>query len=133
MEVLLKGRPIVPGIAKGTALVSTKPISFLGGVDPETGVVIEREHDLYGKSIKDSILCFPSGHGSTVGSFVLYSLARRGLAPRAIVNSVADSVVVVGAIIANIPMVDEIDITKINTGEVVEVDGGSGIIRIFRK
>lgn len=133
MEVLLKGRPIVPGIAKGTALVSTKPISFLGGVDPETGVVIEREHDLYGKSIKDSVLCFPSGHGSTVGSFVLYSLARRGLAPRAIVNSVADSVVVVGAIIANIPMVDEIDITKINTGEVVEVDGGSGIIRIFRK
>jgi predicted aconitase with swiveling domain len=133
LEVLLKGRPIVPGIAKGTALVSTKPISFLGGVDPETGVVIEREHDLYGKSIKDSILCFPSGHGSTVGSFVLYSLARRGLAPRAIVNSVADSVVVVGAIIANIPMVDEIDITKINTGEVVEVDGGSGIIRIFRK
>jgi predicted aconitase with swiveling domain len=133
LEVLLKGRPIVPGIAKGTALVSTKPISFLGGVDPETGVVIEREHDLYGKSIKDSVLCFPSGHGSTVGSFVLYSLARRGLAPRAIVNSVADSVVVVGAIIANIPMVDEIDITKINTGEVVEVDGGSGIIRIFRK
>jgi len=133
LEVTLKGRPIVPGKAKGIALVSAKPISFLGGVDPETGVVIEREHDLYGKSIKDSILCFPSGHGSTVGSFVLYSLAKRGLAPRAIINTVADPVVIVGAIIANIPMVDEIDITKISTGDIVEIDGESGIIRIFRK
>ena len=94
----LRGRPIVEGISRGRALVSRNPLSFLGGVDPQTGVVIERNHDLNGRCIKDAILCFPHGHGSTVGSYVLYSLARRGLAPKAIVNERADPVVVVGGL-----------------------------------
>ena len=127
----LRGRPIVEGISRGRALVSRNPLSFLGGVDPQTGVVIERNHDLNGRCIKNVILCFPHGHGSTVGSYVLYSLAKRGLAPKAIVNERADPVVVVGAVIAEIPMVDQIDISKIRTGEIVEVDGGKGIVRII--
>ncbi|MEM3816340.1 MAG: DUF126 domain-containing protein, partial [Candidatus Bathyarchaeia archaeon] len=94
-----------------------KPLSFLGGIDPKTGVVVERNHDLFGKTIKDSILCFPHGHGSTVGSFVLYSLAKNGLAPKAIVNVLADPVVVVGAVIANIPMIDKIDVSQIKMGD----------------
>lgn len=133
MELLiLKGRPIVSGDAKGIALVSSKPLSFLGGVNAKTGVIVEREHDLYGKCIKDAILCFPHGHGSTVGSFVLYALAKNGLAPKAIVNSTADPVVVVGAVIANIPMVDGINISKIKTGDLVEVNGEDGIVRVYR-
>jgi len=127
----LRGRPIVEGRSRGRALVSSDPLSFLGGVDSETGVVIERNHDLNGRCIKDAILCFPHGHGSTVGSYVLYSLARRGLAPKAIVNERADPVVVVGAVIAEIPMVDQIDISKIRTGDIVEVDGERGIVRII--
>jgi len=127
----LKGRPIVPGRVKGVALVSNKPISFLGDVDADAGKIIKENHDLYGKSIKNVILCFPHGRGSTVGSFVLYRLAKNGLAPKAIVNSIADPVVVVGAIIANIPMVDRIDIKKIRSGNIVEVDGEKGLIRIF--
>lgn len=133
MEMILKGRPIVPGAASGTALVSTKSLSFLGGVDPKTGIIIERDHDLYGRSIKGFILCFPHGHGSTVGSYVLYSLAKNGLAPKAIVNMLSDPVVVVGAIIANIPMVDKIDITQIKTGDVVEVNGSLGTVKVFRR
>ncbi len=132
MKFTLKGRPIVSGNARGMALVSGKPLSFLGGVNVETGIIIEKGHDLYGKSIKDAILCFPHGHGSTVGSFVLYALAKRGLAPKAIVNCTADPVVVVGAVIADIPMVDGIDISKIRTGDVVEVNGDSGIVRVYR-
>ena len=127
----LRGRPIVEGRSRGRALVSRNPLSFLGGVDPKTGVVIERNHDLNGRCIKNAILCFPHGHGSTVGSYVLYSLAKRGLAPKAIVNERADPVVVVGAVIAEIPMVDQIDISEIRTGDVVEVDGGKGIVRII--
>ena len=127
----LRGRPIVEGRSRGRALVSRNPLSFLGGVDPQTGVVIERNHDLNGRCIKNAILCFPHGHGSTVGSYVLYSLAKRGLAPKAIVNERADPVVVVGAVIAEIPMVDQIDISEIRTGDVVEVDGGKGIVRII--
>ena len=128
----LKGRGISPGRCKGLALVSTKPLSFLGGVDYNSGVVIEKDHDLNGQPIKDKVLCFPSGHGSTVGSYVLYSLAKKGCGPKAIVNQVADTVMVVGAIIAEIPMVDQIDINKIATGDAVEVDGDKGTVKILR-
>ncbi len=126
----LKGRAITGGRAKGKALVSTMPLSFLGGVDYNTGVVVEKNHDLNGQLLKDKVLCFPSGHGSTVGSYVLYSLVKKGVGPKAIVNQVADTVIVVGTIIAEIPMVDQIDIKQIKTGNVVEVDGDKGTLKI---
>jgi len=117
----------------GTALVSEKPLSFLGGVDYNTGVVIEKGHDLKGEPLKGRVLCFPSGHGSTVGSYVLYSLVKKGLGPKAIVNQVADTVVIVGAIIAEIPMVDQIDIKQIRTGDIVEIDGDKGTVKVASK
>jgi predicted aconitase with swiveling domain len=129
----LQGRGIVSGHYKGIALVSEKPLSFLGGVDYNTGVVIEKGHDLKGEPLKDKVLCFPSGHGSTVGSYVLYSLVKKGLGPRAIVNQVSDTVVVVGAIIAEIPMVDQIDIKQIKTGDITEVDGDKGTVKVASK
>jgi len=132
-QIMLRGRVIVEGICKAEALVSTKPISFLGGVDASTGEIIEKNHDLYGTCVKDKVLCFPHGHGSTVGSYVLYSLAKNKLGPKAIVNQTADPVVAVGAIIAEIPMVDQIDIKQIKTGDVVEVDAYKGVIRILKK
>jgi hypothetical protein len=129
----LKGRAVVAGLCEGQALVSLQPISFLGGIDPNSGVIIEKDHDLKGRRVKDRVLCFPYGHGSTVGSYVLYSLTKRGLGPKAIVNQVADPVVVVGAIIADIPMVDKIDIQQIKTGDKVEVDGDKGLVKILRR
>jgi len=131
-RIILKGRTIVQGYCKAEALVSTMPISFLGGVNTSNGKIIEKNHDLYGKCIKDKALCFPHGHGSTVGSYVLYSLAKNNLAPKAIVNQTADPVVVVGAIIADIPMVDQVDIKRIKTGDIIEVDAYAGIIRILK-
>lgn len=113
--------------------MSAKPISFLGGVNPNSGTIIERDHDLKGESVQDRVLCFPYGHGSTVGSYVLYSLAKKGLGPKAIVNQTADPVVVVGATIAEIPMVDQVNIRYIKTGDEVEVDGGKGTITILRR
>lgn len=129
---ILRGRSIVPGRCRGPALVSMKPISFLGGVDPSTGLIVEGEHDLKGKGVKGRILCFPYGHGSTVGSYVLYSLAKRGLGPKAIINQTADPVVIVGAIIAEIPMMDHVDIQQIRTDDMVEVDCDKEIIKIVR-
>jgi predicted aconitase with swiveling domain len=132
-ELILRGRGIVEGHCKAEALVSSKPISFLGGVDPTDGKIIEKDHDLYGKLVKNKILCFPHGHGSTVGSYVLYSLVKKGTAPKAILNQTADPVVVVGAIIANIPMVTQVAIEQINTGDIVEVDGFNGCISVSKK
>jgi len=129
----LKGRSIVPGHCRGLALVSVNPLSFLGGVDPDSGLIIERGHDLRGRNVRDRILCFPYGHGSTVGSYVLYSLVKRRVGPKAIVNQTADPVVVVGAIIAEIPMVDQVDIQQIRTDDDVEVDGYRGIVKIVRE
>jgi predicted aconitase with swiveling domain len=129
--LILKGRVIVEGHCRAKALVSSKPISFLGGVDPADGRIIEKNHDLCGQCMKNMVLCFPHGHGSTVGSYVLYSLAKKGLAPKAILNQTGDPVVVVGAIIAEIPMIDQVDIRKIKTGDMLEVDACKGIVKIL--
>jgi predicted aconitase with swiveling domain len=104
----------------------------LGGVDPADGKIIDKTHDLCGECIKDKVLCFPHGSGSTVGSYVLYSLSKKKLAPKAIVNQTADPVVVVGAIIAGIPMVDKVDIKQIRTGDLVEVDAFKGFVKVTR-
>ncbi|MEM3565962.1 MAG: DUF126 domain-containing protein [Candidatus Bathyarchaeia archaeon] len=130
--VVLRGRGIVEGYCRAEALVSAKPLSFLGDVDPETGKIIKKPHGLYGESVKDKVLCFPHGQGSTVGSYVLYSLAKKGLAPKAIINHKADPVIVVGAVIANIPMVDQIDISQIKNGDLVEVDAHDGTVKILK-
>ncbi len=131
-QIILRGRGIVEGQCRAEALVSMKPISFLGDINPTNGKIAEKSHDLYGKCVKDKVLCFPHGHGSTVGSYVLYALAKNGLAPKAIVNRKADPVIVVGAVIANIPMVDQIDISQIKTGDVVEVDAYRGLVKLFK-
>jgi len=134
MQLLtLKGRIIVEGHCTAEALVSLKPISFLGGVNPANGRIIEKNHDLYGKCIKDKVLCFPHGHGSTVGSYVLYALTKKNLAPKAIINQKADPVVAVGAIIADIPMVDQIDIKRIKSHDTVEVDAYTGVVKILER
>ncbi|MFB0545885.1 MAG: DUF126 domain-containing protein [Anaerolineae bacterium] len=119
----LKGRAIKAGKAWGPALVSPEPIGFLGGVDPETGLIVERGHPLEGEAVAGRILVFPTGKGSTVGSYVLYRLARNGLAPAGIINARSEAIVAVGAIIAGIPMVDGIDIGRIRNGEPVAIDG----------
>jgi len=69
------------------------------------------------------VLVFPTGKGSTVGSYSLYRLAKAGLAPAAIINAESEPIVAVGAIIGDIPMVDRVDITQIHTGDRVSVDG----------
>ncbi len=119
----MKGRAVVNGHAEGLALVSERAIGFLGGVDPETGVVVEQGHPLVGQSVAGRVLVFPHGKGSTVGSYTIYRLARAGKAPAAIVNAESDAIVAVGALIAGVPMVDQIDITRLCTGMRVEVDG----------
>ena len=120
----LKGRIISKGVAEGEALTTTMPISFYGGVDPETSEILEKGHELQGKQIKGKILVFPNGKGSTVGSYTLYRLKKGGVAPAGIINRDCETVVAVGAIISEIPCVDEIDISKIETGDTVRIENG---------
>lgn len=128
--IVLKGRVIRFGKAEGEALTSTQPISFYGGVDPYTGRITEKGHELEGEKITGKILIFPYGKGSTVGSYILLRLKKRGLAPKAIINKRCEPIIAVGAIIADIPTVDMVETSLINTGDHVVVDGGT--IKISR-
>jgi hypothetical protein len=118
----LKGRTIYKGMGEGEALKTTQPISFYGGVDPNTGVVIEKGHELQGQSVKGKVLVFPNGKGSTVGSYTLYRMKKNGTAPAGIVNRECETVVAVGAIISEIPCVDSVDISRIKTGDKVRIE-----------
>jgi len=124
----LKGRIIYRGKGEGEALVTSQPISFYGGVDPTTGEVLEKGHELQGKSVKGKVLVFPTGKGSTVGSYTLYRLKKNGAAPAGIVNRECETVVAVGAIISEIPCVDKIDISRLKTGDHVQIENGMVIV-----
>ena len=127
---ILKGRVINPGKAEGIALVSPEPIGFYGGIDMKTGKVIEKNHPLEGESVKDKILVFPCGKGSTVGSYVIYGLKKNGAAPKAIVNRETETIVATGVILAGIPCVDQIEIEKIKNGDKLIVNGENGTVEI---
>jgi hypothetical protein len=122
-RVELQGRIIRAGRAEGVALVSREAVGFLGGVDPGTGRVVEPGHALEGQCMAGRVLVFPTGKGSTVGSYTLYRMAQAGTAPAAIINSESEAIVAVGAIISEIPMVDLVDIRLIESGDRVCVDG----------
>ena len=129
MEV--KARVISKGKASGKAMVSSEPISFLGGVDPKTGIVREKNHPLKGRSVADKILVFPRGKGSTVGSYVMLGMKKNGVAPLAIVNLEAETIIAVGAIISGIPMVDKPEgdvLSLLKDGMEVTVDADNGKI-----
>jgi phosphomecalonate degydratase small subunit len=118
-----KGRSINLGTIQGVALVSRQAISFFGGVDPETGTIVERGHDLEGKCIAGKVLVFPTGKGSTVGSYTLYRLKDNGHAPLAILNAECETIIAVGCIIAEIPCVDKLPIDEIYSGNLVRIEG----------
>ncbi|MEM4293720.1 MAG: DUF126 domain-containing protein [Thermoplasmata archaeon] len=128
--MILQGRGISPGIAQGIAIVSKTPLSFYGGVDPKTGFVIEKAHELEGKCVAGKILVFPNGKGSTVGSYVIYGLKKYGKEPIAIINARMETIVTTGVILAGIPAVDSVDISKIKDGALLKVDGAKGTVEI---
>ena len=130
-ELKLHGRKIYKGRAEGEALVTSMGISFFGGVDPETGVVVEKGHELEGQAIGGKVLVFPTGKGSTVGSYTLYRLKANGQAPAAIVNAECETITAVGCIIAEIPCVDRIPIARLKSGARLVVDGELATVEIL--
>jgi len=96
---------LVPGKVQGIVLKSEKPINFLGTVDKKTGIISDKNHDLFKKSIKDTILVFPSGVGSSVGAYTIYSIKSNNTAPLAMICQKADLTVVTGCALANIPLI----------------------------
>jgi len=126
----MNGRTISPGKVEGVAIVSPEPIGFYGGIDAKTGIVIEKGHPLEGKSVTGKILVFPCGKGSTVGSYVIYGLAKNGVGPAGIINRETETIVATGVILAGIPCIDQIDIGKIKTGDKIALDADKALVEI---
>jgi len=131
----LHGRKVVGGVAEGEALVTQEPISFFGGVDPATGLVTEKNHQLYDVCVTGKVLVYPTGKGSTGGSYRLYEMACRKSAPAAIVTIRAEPIAAIGAIMGEVPMVHAFDTDPtqaIRTGDFVRVDATAGTVTILR-
>ncbi|MFB0561990.1 MAG: aconitase X swivel domain-containing protein [Candidatus Lokiarchaeia archaeon] len=123
MKFTIPCRKVYGGDAEGEALVTRQRISFWGGVDPRDGKIIEKQHELVGKSIKDKVLVFPSGKGSSGWSGIFVATCVLGHRPKAIVNIEVDPIVVSSALTADVPMViiSPSDLQKIRTGDYLQV------------
>ena len=129
---MIECRSIAKGKGRGELIVSGEPISFLGGVNPENGKVIDPNHELKGQSIKDKVLFIPGGKGSTVGSYVIFQMMKNNTAPKAIICLNAEPIIATGAIMSDIPMVVSPSETKdLTNGTMVEVDGDNGTIEFI--
>lgn len=132
--MILRGRKVVGGTVEGEALVSADPVSFYGGVDPDTGIITEPGHACCGKCITGKVFVFPTGKGSTVGSYVIYRMKKQGTAPAAIVNVETEAILATGCVIASIPLVDKLDadpVKTLKTGMKLRVIGDKGAIEVL--
>ena len=118
---------LVSGKVIGSILKSKKPINFLGTVDKKSGIISDKNHDLFGKSLKDKILVFPSGVGSSVGAYTIYSIRSNNSAPLAMICQKADLTVATGCALANIPLItiSDDEFSKLENGMKVLLDTDS--------
>ena len=133
-KFVLKGRGLVGGKFSGEMIISRKPLSFLGGIDVLSGKILDSNNNLYMEKISGRIFYLPTSVGSTVGAFVIYKLRKDNLGPQAIVCEKADSMLVTGCAISNIPLIDQInveDLPKTNIIKKCEIDGGKGTLTIL--
>lgn len=128
----IKGKVIFAGEAQGETLVSREAISFLGGVDPESGVIKEEGHPLEGESLKGKILILPGGKGSTVGSYVLYQMKKNAVAPEGIFSLRGGEMMASGAIISAIPMLFEPkgELLSLPSGKKARLNAREGYIEV---
>ena len=120
---------LVHGKVKGIVQKSNNPINFLGTVDKKTGIISDKNHDLFEKSIANTILVFPSGVGSSVGAYTIYSIKSNNSAPLAMICKKADLTVATGCALANIPVliISEDEFNSLKNGMKVEIDTESNI------
>jgi predicted aconitase with swiveling domain len=135
LSVSLRCHKVIGGYGEGKALVSHEPVCFYL-TDPKTGIVREKTHELFGKSVSNRVLVFPSGKASSVVQIDgLFKLVQNGLAPTAMIVKDVETVLVVTAFIAQVPLVDRLErdpLEAINTGDFVKVDANKGTVTVTK-
>lgn len=132
----LRGRGIVPGVAEAEALVTQDPISGFGGIDVATGTVIEPRHELFGVCFTGKILVFPGAKGSSGWSGFFQATRLMGTAPAAMVFNIVTTKAVLGAIVTRVPTIVEATpnpLDVVRTGDLLRVNGDSGVITVLRR
>jgi uncharacterized protein len=136
MRIMLHGRKVVPGVVEGEALVSHQTISGWGGIDPATGTIIERRHELFGRSFAGKILVFPGAKGSSGWSGFFQATRLMGAAPLGMVFTVTTTKAALGAVVTRVPTVTDLDrdpVEVIETGDWVRIDADHGLVEVLRR
>ena len=134
--IVLHGRKVVGGSTQGEALVTKDTISGWGGIDPQTGTIIELRHELRGQSFKDKILVFPGAKGSSGWSSFFHRASLAGAAPRGMIFNKMTTKIALGAVVTHSPAVTDLDqdpLKVIETGDWVEIDADQGIVKITKR
>ena len=135
-KIVLRGRKVVGGRAEGEALVTRQTISGWGGIDPLTGVIIERRHELRGRSFKGKVLVFPGAKGSSGWSTRFHVARLAGASPMALVFNEMTTKVALGAVVIHAPAMTDFDqdpLQVIETGDWVVVDADRGVVEVTKK
>jgi predicted aconitase with swiveling domain len=135
-DMQLKGRTVNPGKAKGEAIVSKNPFSFMGELDPSTGKISSPSHELFRQSIRDKIFVCPTGKGSSAGPVVAYLAKKKSNMPKAMIVTEIEPVLAAAILTANIPAIDRLDkdpLGCIETGDYIELDADTGIIEVVKR
>ncbi|WP_431926141.1 aconitase X swivel domain-containing protein [Amycolatopsis tucumanensis] len=133
--ITLRGRTVVPGVAEGEALVSHETISGWGGIDPASGTIIERRHELCGVCFTGKILVFPGAKGSSGWSGFFQSSRLLGTAPLGMIFTVTTTKAALGAVVTRVPTLSDLDqdpVAVIRTGDHLRLDADRGIVEITR-
>ena len=133
---VLRGRTVVPGVVEAEALVSHETISGWGGIDPATGTIIERRHELHGVCFTGKILVFPGAKGSSGWSAFFQSTRLLGTAPAGMIFTVTTTKAALGAVVTRVPALPDLDhdpVEVIRTGDRLRLDAGRGLVEILHR
>jgi hypothetical protein len=141
-KIIVKCRPVLMGVAEGEALVTEQPLCLYDSVDPKSGSIMNRRHELYGENVSGKVLIFPYGIGSTTSSATILEASRCNNAPNAIINLETEPTIAIGALLAErlygkiIPIVDKPETNPaevIKKGDLVRVDAKAGLIEVIKR
>ena len=135
-KIVIHGRKVVGGVAEGEAMVTHETISGWGGIDANTGTIIERRHELVGQSFKDKVLVFPGAKGSSGYSHFFHLARVDGAAPKAQLFNKMTTKIALGAVVTRVPAMTDFDrdpLEVIETGDWVKVDADKGVVEVTKR
>ncbi|MBK9055607.1 MAG: DUF126 domain-containing protein [Chloroflexi bacterium] len=123
---------LVAGLAEGVVLILTEPLSLWGGLNPETGLIIDQRHPQWGERVTGRVLVMPCGRGSSSASSILLEAVRLGTAPAAILLQEADGILALGAVVARelygvappVLLLNTVDYAQLYTGQTITIKEG---------